>query len=241
MKKSTNRFLLTIISLCIVPLSYGQFRNSGSTDVNGQTMTSAQLTNMQWSSALRKKVEDIKPAYLFKENYLLAELTLPNGKMVIAKNKFKLDLQESKLYFLDSANEEMEVVNPVKKVLFVEQDGNSTPVSFEKGFPPVDKLTENNFYQVVVSGKASLLLDTKFVEVNRIEYPSGAPVKRTDKLLTYYGSAGSTVKLAKTENILELLADKSKEISAYIQKENIKVQRQSDLEKVFTYYNSLFQ
>jgi hypothetical protein len=37
------------------------------------------------------------------------------------------------------------------------------------------------------------------------------------------------------------MADKSKEITAYIQRENIKVKKQSDLEKVFAYYNSLFQ
>jgi hypothetical protein len=51
----------------------------------------------------------------------------------------------------------------------------------------------------------------------------------------------SYVRLTKAENILELLSDKSKEITAYIQRENIKVKKQSDLAKVFAYYNSLFQ
>jgi hypothetical protein len=168
-------------------------------------------------------------------------LSSPTGK-IITKNKFKLDLQAGKLYFLDSASEEMEVVNPVKKILFIEQEGNNAAVSFEKGFPPIDKLNENNFYQVIVPGKALLLLDTKFLEVNRIDYPSGVPIKTTDKLVNYYGSLGAAItKLTKAENIVELMADKSKEITAYIQRENIKVKKQSDLEKVFAYYNSLFQ
>lgn len=236
MKQASNKILLTIIGFCIVALTHGQ-----SIDMNGEAYLRAQMNSVKWIAALRKKTEDIKPAYLFRENYLVADISTTTG-WVLKGNKFKLDLQDNKLYFLDSANEEMEVVNPVKKIVFIEQEGNSTAVSFEKGFPRIDKLNENNFYQVLVSGKASLLLDTKFVEVSQIEYPSGLNVKRTDKLLNYYGSVGPTIiRLAKTENITELFSDKSKEIAAFIQRENIKVRKQSDLEKVFTYYNSLVQ
>jgi hypothetical protein len=235
MKRASNKILLTIIGLCMVPLAYGQ-----SNDMNGQTFLQAQMNNFKWIAALRKRTDEIKPAYLFKEGYLLAELTSPTGK-IITKNKFKLDMQDNRLYFLDSASEEMEVVNPVKKIIFVEQEGNNAAVSFEKGFPPIDKLNENNFYQVIVPGKALLLLDTKFNEVSRIEYPSGISVKTTEKLLNYYGSLGAVmVRITKAENVLELLSDKSKEIAAYMQRENIKVKKQSDLAKVFTYYNSLF-
>jgi peptide chain release factor 1 len=92
------------------------------------------------------------------------------------------------------------------------------------------------------NGYVPLTIDTKFLEVNRIDYPSGVPIKTTDKLVNYYGSLGAAItKLTKAENIVELMADKSKEITAYIQRENIKVKKQSDLEKVFAYYNSLFQ
>lgn len=233
MKQASNKILLTITGLCMTALSYGQTNG-----VNSEALVRT-INNFKWNAAVRKQTEQIKPAYLFKENYLLADIFTPSGK-IFTGNKFKLDLQDNKLYFLDSADEEMEVVSPVKKVLFIEQEGNRDAVSFEKGFPPIDKLNENNFYQVLLSGKASLLLDTKFSEVDYIEFPSGHSAKRTDKVLSYYGNVGTVIiRLSKTENITELFPDKSKEIAAFIQRENIKVRKQSDLEKVFTYYNNL--
>ncbi|MES2330886.1 MAG: hypothetical protein V4539_14890 [Bacteroidota bacterium] len=234
MKHHTNRFFCSLfLFICIAHFGYGQ--------MDGQsTLQRTMMRDLKWNMAL-KRAGDVRPVYLFNENYLEADLVAPTGKL-ITRQKFRLNLQESKLYYLDSVQTEMEVVNPVKKITFIEQEGNNAVVNFEKGFPPVDNLNADNYYQVLVPGKASLLLDTKFIDVDRIEYPSGVPIKRTDKLVNYYGSAGlSTVKLVKTENIVELLADKSKEISTYIQKENIKIKKQSDLVKVFTYYNSLFQ
>jgi hypothetical protein len=130
-------------------------------------------------------------------------------------------------------------LNPIKSITFVVQEDNKIPATFEKGFPAVGKLTEDNFYQVLVPGKISLLLDTKFLEVTRMQVPTG-PVTEVNKLENYYGSNGrTTLRITKPEDIVELMPDKSKEISAYIQQEKIKTRKQSDLIKVFTYYNSL--
>jgi hypothetical protein len=154
---------------------------------------------------------------------------------------FRLNLQYNKLFFRDNNNEEMEVISPVKRIEFIKQEGNNTAVLFERGFAPVDKLTADNFYQVLVSGKASLLLDTKFEETKDFAY-GGTPEISINKVKNYYGATGnSIVKLAKPENIIQLFADKSKEVSDYIKQEKIKVKNQEDLEKVFTFYNTLFK
>jgi hypothetical protein len=72
-----------------------------------------------------------------------------------------------------------------------------------------------------------------------MQVPTG-PVTEVNKLENYYGSNGrTTLRITKPEDIVELMPDKSKEISAYIQQEKIKTRKQSDLIKVFTYYNSL--
>lgn len=191
-------------------------------------------------TSTKRMIVDVKPVYLFNENYLDADIHTPTGK-IIPGNKLRLDLQENKLYYLEGGVE-MEVVNPVSAVFFRLPEGeNSSIVIFQKGYPAVDKQNENNFYQVLVSGKATLLMDTKFRETEHISFGTGI-VNNTEKLLSYYGASGNKiVQLAKTENIVELLSDRSKEIKEYIQQESIKVKRQPDLAKVFTYYNSLFK
>lgn len=115
-------------------------------------------------------------------------------------------------------------------------------IFFEKGFPPVDKLTADNYYQVLAGGKASLLLDTKFEEISYKEYNSATTTKRIDKLNSYYGFFNNTIRrLLKPEDVLLLLQNKTKEISELIKKENLKVKKQADLEKIFTYYNMISQ
>lgn len=186
----------------------------------------------------KKVIADIKPVYLFNENYLDADL-VSNGNIILGK-KVRLDLLDNKLYYLDNSVE-MEVMNPVQTVIFKMPADNpdESTVVFSKGYPQVDKLDENNYYRVLVSGKASLLLDTKFKEMDRLVMGDGM-VRSTDKIVTYYGSIGrKIVRLQKTEDLADLFSDRSKEIKEFTAKENIKVKKQADLQKVFTYYNKL--
>jgi hypothetical protein len=112
-------------------------------------------------------------------------------------NKVRLNLQDNKLYYMIGPDEEMEVSMAVKQIIFAAQEGNKNLATFTIGFPPVGKLTKDNFYQVLVTGKVSLLLDTKFLQTTRVQVPVG-PVTETTKLENYYGSNGSvTVKISK--------------------------------------------
>lgn len=221
------RWLKTLSSLllfCIVSVSYSQTASGLNNDIN------------RWNPKL-VKATDVNSAFLFSKEYLLADIVAVNGQ-VIRGNKLRLNLQDNRLYYME-ANEEMEVATPVKLVSFVVQEGNKNVATFENGFPPVGKLGQDNFYQVLATGKVSLLLDTKFLQTTRIQVPVG-PVTETTKLENYYGSNGSvTVKITKAEDLAELMADKSTEVMDFIQKEKIKPKKQSDLIKVFNYYNGL--
>ena len=156
-------------------------------------------------------------------------------------NRFKLNLQQNRLFFMDANGEEMEVTSPVKSIEFIGDPGKNNNTVFEKGFPPIDKLTADNYYQVLVTGKAGLLMDTKFAEVEYKEYNSATTSIRIDRLVSFYGvAAGKMQRLSKAEDILLLLGDKTREVSDYIKKENLKIKKQADLEKLFRYYNGLF-
>lgn len=198
------------------------------------------LTDGNGNPILSKKAVAVEGAYLFNKNYLPGILYLDEIHKPVTGNKFKLNLQDSKLFFTDAAGTEMEVGGTVKRIEFTGAGANGTDAVFEKGFPAIDRLTGDNFYQVLISGKAQLLMDTKFVEVEYKEFNSASTARRTDKLVSYYGVLGNRItKLGKAEDVLLLLADKTKQVSDFMKQENSKVKKQADLEKIFRYYNGL--
>ena len=186
---------------------------------------------------IRSKSASIENAsYLFHPEYLKASLYTRAGKLK-SDAKYKLILQENRLFYMEADGSDMEVVSPIYRIEFEMPNGSTTV--FEKGFDVVDNLNQNNFYQVLVDGKAKLLLDTKFATETKMVYGTGA-VTTTDKLINYYGAFGTKIiKVSKEENILSLMDDKVAEMTAFIKKEKTKFKRQADLEKLFNYYNQL--
>jgi hypothetical protein len=186
---------------------------------------------------IRSKSASIENAsYLFHPDYLKASLYTRAGKLK-SDAKYKLILQENRLFYMEADGSDMEVVSPIYRIEF--EMPNDTTTVFEKGFDVVDNLNQNNFYQVLVDGKAKLLLDTKFATETKMVYGTGA-VTTTDKLINYYGAFGTKIiKVSKEENILSLMDDKVAEMTAFIKKEKTKFKRQADLEKLFNYYNQL--
>jgi hypothetical protein len=174
--------------------------------------------------------------YLFHPDYLRARLFTKEGKL-LGDVKYKLLLQDSRLFYLGSDGSDMEVISPIIRVEFDMPNGNVTV--FEKGFKPVGNLTENNFYQVLTDGKAKLLLDTKFVTETKQVYGNGA-VTSVEKILNYYGVIdGKILNLYNADQVLALMADKKDEINAYLKKEKVKFKKQSDMQSLFNYYNQL--
>lgn len=225
MKFCPPRFFYSFLLLCGTLASYGQ------------TKVGINSESVRWGSKIAR-ASDVNSNFLFSKDFLLADITLENGKVIIG-NKVRLNLQQNRLYYMLSPEEELEVSMQLKQIVFGVQEGNKTEAVFAAGFPPVGDLTKENFYQVIAAGKASLLLDIKFTEISRVQMPIG-PVTETTKLENYYGSNGTvTIKISKPEDLAALMADKSTEVMEFIQKEKIKVKKQADLLKVFNYYNGL--
>ncbi len=188
-------------------------------------------------SARKSTITEKKDVY-FNKDYLPAKLYSLNG-IINAKNAYKLDLETGILYFIDKVSGvEMEVKNQLKSIEFALPE--SKIALFEKGFPSIETFNENTFFQVIVNGKAKLLMATKFEEVTKTKY-GAAPEKTLEKELSYFGFVnGNMQKITKPENILSICSDKSKEVQDFMQNEKLKVKKPSDLEKIIKYYNGLF-
>ncbi|MEI6265813.1 MAG: hypothetical protein WCP74_11960 [Sphingobacteriia bacterium] len=188
-------------------------------------------------SARKSTIAEKKDVY-FSKDYLPAKLYSLNG-IINAKNVYKLNLETGTLYYLDKVSgDEMEVINQLKLIEFALPE--SKVVQFEKGFPSIETFNEKTFFQVLVNGKAKLLMATKFEEVAKTKY-GAAPEKTLEKELCYFGFAnGQILRITKPEHILSICSDKSKEVQDFMQNEKLKVKKTSDLEKIIKYYNGLF-
>ena len=203
---------------------------------------SAQIINAQGNNLqdfngkpiMNNKVSETEGNYFVHENYEKAIMVLAGGKE-IPDMKVKLDLKNNKVYYINEEGAEMEAVTKVKRIIFTDKG-----TVYENGFPAVNKQDAGTFYKVVVSGKASVLLLTQYLESEYKEFNSATTTKRIDKVIEVYGASPNVItRLSKEDDVMALLSDKKKDVYAYILKNNLKCKKQADFENVVKYYNSL--
>ncbi len=106
------------------------------------------------------------------------------------------------------------------------------------------KIKNNSFYQLLLPGKANLLLK-KTISYREAEPPKAIvesePAKFIKKKDTYYVAIGSAspVVIRNKKSLIEIFVDKEDEISKYIKKEKISYKKSTDLIKLVEYYNGL--
>lgn len=195
------------------------------------------LQGMNGAVLTPDKVSEMVGTYFYKTDYQQATLVDVGGKEY-RDMKVKLNQKNNLIYYLGKDGQEMEAISDIRKIVFLEGD---KPVVFENFFPAIAPFNAGTFYQVLISGKAKLLSATLFSEAEYKEFGSAVTTKRADKVVQLYAFAnGTIIKLTKGEaELLDLLKDKSTELSAYIKQQGLKCKKQSDYETVFTYYNSL--
>lgn len=126
------------------------------------------------------------------------------------------------------------------RIAFLDDNGKESMV-FKSGFPFIDTLDGSTYYQVLDSGKITLLkyystyfLDNKEPFTNRFT--------RTYHILENYYALLPNQKLVhlklSNSDILEILQDKKAAMDAYINKNKIKSKKEKDLIELFHYYNN---
>jgi hypothetical protein len=207
----------------------------GNADVTAQvSIKGSTMQDFTGKPIMNTKVSEVEGSVFYSEDYKNAQLSLLSG-LELADVKVKLNLRHNKVYYLNNAGAEMEAVSKIKRIVFTE-DGTV----FENGFPAVNEQDAQTYYRVIVSGKASLLLLTSFADVEYKAFNSAVITKQIDRVNEVYGvSPNAITKLTKTDEVMLLLTDKSREVYNFISKNNLKCRKQPDYEKVLSYYNSI--
>ncbi len=112
---------------------------------------------------------------------------------------------------------------------------------FQSGYPEIDDLNKNNFYQVLSDGKVTMLKSTvKKINKTKNEM-SGEVGNQFDTYEDHYLFIKYEIKRIKKdkEYLLNLLADKRKELETYVAGQKLNFKSMDSIKKLIDYYNSL--
>ncbi len=208
---------------------FGNLILTAQVSVKGSTMQ-----DFTGKPIMNSRVIEVEGSVFYDEAYKNANVYLANG-LELTGIKVKLNLRDNIVYYLNNEGAEMEAVSKIKRIIFVGEGA-----IFENGFPAVNNQDARTYYHVIISGKASLLLLTSFVDGEYKAFSSAVTTKQIDKVKEIYGvSPGFITKLTRSEELIQLLSDKSKQVYDFISKNNLKCRKQPDYEKVINYYNSI--
>lgn len=138
----------------------------------------------------------------------------------------------------------------INQVIFQDADGNmkafSQPiVAFTIGKDASEHLFKRGldgiFYEQLVEGKVTLWKKNHKTIIDEKPYGSASIQRNVLNNNTYY--VGEIAQLTRIKNdrksVLELLSDKAAEVEAYMKKEKLNTKTESNLIRIFFYYNGL--
>jgi hypothetical protein len=176
--------------------------------------------------------------YFFPEKMGYGNVKVRNGKYYQGL-KIQLNLLENQLVYQDNLGQMMVAAIPVEKVEFTLGEKKRV---FRTGYPAVDAQSEQTFYEVLDSGKLSLLKLHKVNWMDKKEFNASIITRIFDigNQLYVYSEKTGIIKLSKNrEEFLSYFGDKAKKVSLHMDTNDLKLKKEADLLEIFKYYNTL--
>lgn len=187
--------------------------------------------------------EGIEGNPFFNENFRSSKIKLVSGlefNNVIAR----LDLYNQIVQIKLNGGDTIKMVLPgnIIEITFYDTiKSQPNEFIFQTGYPDIDNLNRNNFYQVLSDGKATLL-KSSLKKINKIKNEmSGEMSSQFDIYEDHYLYVKYEMKRVKKdkEYILNLLADKRNELETYITNQKINFKSIDSIKKLIDHYNTL--
>lgn len=196
------------------------------------------LTDNVTGSVYRTKMDaSINGNPFFIDEWLPGVITLKSGQKT-DKYNLKLDLYSNELLFQYEGNA-LVVVNPVKEFVLKTNPGSS--YLFRAGYLPVERNTENTFYQVLADGPVTLLKLTRKIITERKEYNQAAVIKEFEASESYYiaKANGGIEKIRKDKkSLLAAINDADGSLAKWLEKKGLRCKSEEELVQAVTAYNN---
>ncbi len=227
--------LFFLLQLIFVPGTRAQRNFTGNLNNVNELMTDIN------GKPIYLKVEyNVEGSPFYPEEYHKADIYIKKGKAY--KDVYiKFNLQENLVLFKMADGTELSSTVPIQKIRFTDTSRNIYDMVFENGFPAVDKQDEGSYYQVIDTGKASLLKYFSVSYIDKKQYGNASITRVFEQAQSYYLLHNGVMKKIDKgqEAFFSLFPDKKEELKKYVGQHKIKCRKEDDWRKVIAYYNSL--
>ncbi len=180
--------------------------------------------------------------YLIND-WIAGSVILENNQKAAATLKF--DIVANAVLYQGKNGEALELKNKFSSFTLnttVTDVSNMSPLVFVNGYPATDKQTEGTFYQLIGDGKIRLL---KYYKKTIDERPGTSYTSSTTKSFKlihdyYVFKDNQLTEIQPNKKALtKLFDDHAAQLDAYLKTSNINFKNDTDLQKLFAWYNSL--
>lgn len=231
MKKQSSSIIIFLLFVLCAGRSMAQSRpvTMYAKDINGTPIRTSSYT-------------DVKGSPYLTNQWVKGVVKLDNNQTYNLEIKY--DMIADNLMFRTSENDSLNFVQPVKEFkLDYIADGKSQSHLFRSGFPATDAKTDNaSFYEVLYDGGTKLLKrQAKTMWKETTSYGTPNNTMNITERITYFIFQSDKMLPLKTDrkSVISALSNKSAEVEKYIKDNKLDTKNETDLVKVFTYYNSL--
>jgi hypothetical protein len=172
-----------------------------------------------------------------------------NGTIVLAGNQsipapLKFDICTNQVLFQNKAGETLALKSKITSFTLDNtntENSDLKPMVFVNGYPATAKQTESSYYQLVGDGKTRLLkFYRKSIDEQRA-YASATTIRSFKYFQVYYVFKNNQLIEVQPnkKSITKVLDEHPAQLEVYLKDHNISLKSDADLQKLFTWYNSL--
>lgn len=186
-----------------------------------------------------QKYSGVNGTPFLQEKWVPGSVTISRG--VYPKLNLKLDAYSNILYF-QVGEEAYEFADPVLHFVLKPIAGDSSSYQYFVRGKSGPSLKEDQFVQVLASGKLTLYKSVIKSVTEASEINAGI-IKTFNSSTRYFLEKEGNVllvRLNKKGELVGLMSDKAKEIDDFIKKEKLNPRNEADAIQIIKYYNSLF-
>jgi|LakMenE18May11ns_1017448.scaffolds.fasta_scaffold9794635_2 hypothetical protein len=178
---------------------------------------------------------DLEGSVFLADKYYKATLILKN-KQFIKDLPIKIDLLDSKIFFLNEQQQEMESIMPVGTIVFNDKSCPFDQFIFTNGFLP----KPNVYMQVLDTGKVWLLKQHQIRTEEYKEYGTPITKKKAYVVYDYFitNQNGILEKITQKEELMNAMKSKKEALIKFIKEENLKLKSDEDYKKIIRFYRS---
>jgi hypothetical protein len=174
----------------------------------------------------------------FSDRWMKSTLVLANGKIQNGVT-VKLDLFESKIYFLDEAGNENVSTTPVREILLADTAGNNVYRLIHSSALKAPG-AETGWYQLLCTGEVELYKKTIKALPRSMTQQSDDDIKPLQTSVQFFVLIkGNLLKIKRGKDIPELAGEKKAQLQEYARAKNLNGKSEEDMIEIVTYYNSL--